>query len=109
MICIIPYIQQYNIFRLNQALLELQENGRMQMLYNKWWQNPGGTCSSVTGKSGYSSPQRVVKISATKEFFEAFFLLLAGFVLAVIVAGIEMCQHKLCNKVIKQFLFSVQH
>ena len=26
------------------AILNLQENGRIQMLYNKWWKNRG-TCS----------------------------------------------------------------
>ena len=31
--------------RISMAILNLQENGRIQMLYNKWWKNTG-TCSN---------------------------------------------------------------
>jgi hypothetical protein len=27
------------------AILELQEKGEIQMLYDKWWKNPGDTCT----------------------------------------------------------------
>lgn len=30
--------------KISLAILELQEKGEIQMLYNKWWKNPGDTC-----------------------------------------------------------------
>lgn len=31
--------------KISLAILELQEKGEIQMLYNKWWKNPGDTCT----------------------------------------------------------------
>ena len=31
--------------RISMAILELQENGRIQMLFNKWWRN-AGSCAA---------------------------------------------------------------
>jgi glutamate receptor, ionotropic, invertebrate len=31
--------------KISLAILELQEKGEIQMLYDKWWKNPGDTCT----------------------------------------------------------------
>ena len=31
--------------KISLAILELQEKGEIQMLYDKWWKSPGETCS----------------------------------------------------------------
>lgn len=30
--------------KISLAILELQEKGEIQMLYDKWWKSPGDTC-----------------------------------------------------------------
>ena len=32
-----------------RAILELQEKGTIQMLYNKWWKNTGDVCTRQVG------------------------------------------------------------
>ena len=34
---------------LSLAILELQEKGTIQMLYNKWWKNTGDVCTRQVG------------------------------------------------------------
>ena len=36
--------------QLSLAILELQEKGTIQMLYNKWWKNTGDVCTRQVSK-----------------------------------------------------------
>ena len=44
--------------QLSLAILELQEKGTIQMLYNKWWKNTGDVCTRQVSKViiPYESP-----------------------------------------------------
>ncbi|XP_050521197.1 glutamate receptor ionotropic, kainate 2-like isoform X3 [Daktulosphaira vitifoliae] len=74
--------------KLSLAILELQERGVIQMLYDKWWKNAADIC---------------IKDEKVKEFKPKpldlndlggiFVLVLCGLTVAVIVAIIEFCWH----------------
>ena len=65
------------------AILNLQENGRIQMLYNKWWKNTG-TCNNEDKKQeSKASSLGLANVGGI------FVVLCAGLVLAVITAVIE--------------------
>lgn len=65
------------------AILELQENGRIQMLYNKWWKNTG-TCNNDEKKQdGKANSLGVANVGGI------FVVLFVGLALAVICSIIE--------------------
>ncbi|XP_054261471.1 glutamate receptor ionotropic, kainate 2-like isoform X2 [Macrosteles quadrilineatus] len=72
--------------KISLAILELQEKGEIQMLYNKWWKNPGDTCTRTEkGKESKANALGVSNIGGV------FVVLLCGLALAVIVAIFEFC------------------
>ena len=64
------------------AILELQENGRIQMLYNKWWKG-ADTCVRDENKESKASALGVENVGGI------FVVLLVGLALAVFVAICE--------------------
>lgn len=65
------------------AILGLQENGRIQMLYNKWWKNTG-TCNNDEAKQdGKANSLGVANVGGI------FVVLFVGLALAVMCAIIE--------------------
>ena len=57
---------------LSLAILELQEKGTIQMLYNKWWKNTGDVCGRqviLTNEQSriYSQVQSIVDLWIGKE------------------------------------------
>ncbi|XP_074662536.1 glutamate receptor ionotropic, kainate 2-like [Tubulanus polymorphus] len=68
--------------RISLAILELQEKGRIQMIYNKWWKNTG-TCNRDDKKESKANELGVENVGGI------FVVLVAGLALAVIVAVIE--------------------
>ena len=69
--------------KISDAILILQEKGRIQMMYNKWWKN-SGTCShDDKKKDSKASSLGVENVGGI------FVVLLGGLALAVIVAVFE--------------------
>ncbi|KAB0792004.1 hypothetical protein PPYR_13965 [Photinus pyralis] len=72
--------------KISLAILELQEKGEIQMLYDKWWKNTGDTCSrNDKGKESKANSLGVDNIGGV------FVVLLCGLAFAVIVAICEFC------------------
>ncbi|VVC86822.1 unnamed protein product [Leptidea sinapis] len=72
--------------RISLAILELQEKGVIQILYDKWWKNTGDVCNR-DGKDSKANPLGVQNIGGV------FVTLLCGLVLAIVVAILEFCWH----------------
>ena len=64
------------------AILELQENGNIQMFYNKWWKN-SGTCNQDDKKQETASSLDISNVGGI------FVVLFVGLTLAIFVAVIE--------------------
>ena len=72
---------------LSLAILELQEKGTIQMLYNKWWKNTGDVCARQDkNKDSKANPLSVKNIGGV------FVVLLCGLSLAIITAVLEFCR-----------------
>ena len=72
--------------------MELQERGEIQMLYDKWWKNPGDTCTrNEKGKESKANALGVDNIGGV------FVVLLCGLAVAVMVAIFEFCYNSKRN------------
>ncbi|KAI5732447.1 hypothetical protein M8J76_000300 [Diaphorina citri] len=79
--------------RISLAILELQEKGTIQMLYDKWWKNTGDVCG-------------------------VFVVLLCGLALAILVAILEFCwnskknaqtdRQSLCSEMAEELRFAIR-
>lgn len=74
--------------RISLAILELQEKGEIQMLYDKWWKNPGDTCIR-TDKSKESKANAL----GVDNIGGVFVVLLGGLAFAVFIAIVEFCHN----------------
>lgn len=74
--------------RISLAILELQEKGEIQMLYDKWWKNPGDTCVR-TDKSKESKANAL----GVDNIGGVFVVLLGGLAFAVLIAIVEFCHN----------------
>ncbi|XP_017493330.1 PREDICTED: glutamate receptor ionotropic, kainate 2 isoform X3 [Rhagoletis zephyria] len=71
---------------LSLAILELQEKGIIQILYDKWWKNTGDVCNrDEKSKESKANALGVENIGGV------FVVLLCGLALAVVVAILEFC------------------
>lgn len=78
--------------KISLAILELQEKGEIQMLYDKWWKNTGETCQrNEKGKESKANALGVDNIGGV------FVVLLCGLAFAVIVAIFEFCYNSKKN------------
>lgn len=76
-------------------ILDLQEKGVIQLLYNKWWKNPGVTCTrDDKNKEGKANALGVDNIGGV------FVVLLAGLAVAILTAFVEffLRSRKTANK-----------
>ncbi|XP_012276449.1 glutamate receptor ionotropic, kainate 2 [Orussus abietinus] len=72
--------------KISLAILELQEKGEIQMLYDKWWKSPGDTCTRTEkGKESKANALGVDNIGGV------FVVLLCGLAFAVLIAIFEFC------------------
>ncbi|XP_043673080.1 glutamate receptor ionotropic, kainate 2-like isoform X7 [Vespula pensylvanica] len=72
--------------KISLAILELQEKGEIQMLYDKWWKSPGDTCMRTEkGKESKANALGVDNIGGV------FVVLLCGLAFAVLIAIFEFC------------------
>ncbi|CAH2062145.1 unnamed protein product, partial [Iphiclides podalirius] len=70
--------------KISLAILDLQEKGVIQILYDKWWKNTGDVCNR-DGKDSKANPLGVQNIGGV------FVTLLCGLALAIVVAILEFC------------------
>lgn len=74
--------------KISLAILELQEKGEIQMLYDKWWKSSRDTCSQ-TGKEKESKANAL----GVDTIGGIFIVLLGGLAVAVLVSIFEFCYH----------------
>ncbi|XP_043207599.1 glutamate receptor ionotropic, kainate 2-like, partial [Amphibalanus amphitrite] len=72
--------------RMSLAILDLQESGVIQMLYNKWWKDTGDVCNRDEKKSDSKASELGIE-----NIGGVFVVLLCGLALAMIVAVLEFC------------------
>lgn len=78
--------------KISLAILELQEKGEIQMLYDKWWKSPGDTCMRTEkGKESKANSLGVDNIGGV------FVVLLCGLAFAVLIAIFEFCYNSKRN------------
>ncbi|XP_015191007.1 PREDICTED: glutamate receptor ionotropic, kainate 2-like isoform X3 [Polistes dominula] len=78
--------------KISLAILELQEKGEIQMLYDKWWKSPGDTCMRTEkGKESKANALGVDNIGGV------FVVLLCGLAFAVLIAIFEFCYNSRRN------------
>ncbi|GLG95609.1 Glutamate receptor 1 [Gryllus bimaculatus] len=72
--------------KISLAILELQEKGTIQLLYDKWWKNTGDVCHrDEKSKESKASALGIENIGGV------FVVLLCGLALAILVAILEFC------------------
>lgn len=74
--------------KISLAILELQEKGEIQMLYDKWWKSPKDQCSDETAKQ--SNKANALGIN---NIGGVFVVLLCGLAFAVLIAILEFCHN----------------
>ncbi|XP_063910070.1 glutamate receptor ionotropic, kainate 2-like isoform X2 [Zophobas morio] len=90
--------------KISLAILELQEKGEIQMLYDKWWKNTGETCSrNDKGKESKANSLGVDNIGGV------FVVLLCGLAFAVIIAICEFCYNSKKNAITEKRSASAPH
>lgn len=98
---------------LSLAILELQEKGTIQMLYNKWWKNTGDVCTRQDkSKDSKANPLSVKNIGGV------FVVLLCGLAVAIVVAVLEFCwnsrknsqidHQSLCSEMAEELRFAMR-
>ncbi|XP_064104775.1 glutamate receptor ionotropic, kainate 2-like [Macrobrachium nipponense] len=99
--------------KISLAILELQEKGVIQMLYNRWWKNTGDTCNRDDGsKDSKASALGVDNIGGV------FVVLLCGLAFAVLIAIFEFCwnakknaqvdRQSLCAEMAEELCFAMR-
>lgn len=75
--------------KISLAILELQEKGEIQMLYDKWWKLPKDSCS--TDRVKQSTKANALGVN---NIGGVFVVLLCGLAFAVLIAILEFCHSK---------------
>ena len=99
--------------KISLAILELQEKGVIQILYDKWWKNTGDVCNREDkSKESKASALGVENIGGV------FVVLLCGLALAIVVAILEFCwnskknaaseRQSLCAEMASELRFAVR-
>ncbi|XP_076356975.1 glutamate receptor ionotropic, kainate 2-like isoform X2 [Tachypleus tridentatus] len=99
--------------KISLAILDLQEKGVIQILYNKWWKGSGSTCMrEEKGKEGKANSLGVESIGGV------FVVLLCGLAIAITTAILEFCwnskrnaqtdRQSLCSEMGEELKFAVR-
>ncbi|XP_076226570.1 glutamate receptor ionotropic, kainate 2 isoform X2 [Nomia melanderi] len=98
--------------KISLAILELQEKGVIQILYDKWWKNTGDVCNrDEKSKESKANALGVENIGGV------FVVLLCGLALAILVAILEFCwnskknvqsERSLCAEMVSELRFAVR-
>lgn len=75
--------------KISLAILELQEKGEIQMLYDKWWKLPKDSCSTDHVKQSTKA-----NALGVNNIGGVFVVLLCGLAFAVLIAILEFCHSK---------------
>ncbi|XP_055372233.1 glutamate receptor ionotropic, kainate 2 isoform X4 [Condylostylus longicornis] len=94
------------------AILELQEKGMIQILYDKWWKNTGDVCNRDD-----KSKESKANALGVENIGGVFVVLLCGLALAVVVAILEFCwnskknaqteRQSLCSEMAEELRFAM--
>ncbi|KAL5288900.1 GRIK1 family protein [Megaselia abdita] len=94
------------------AILELQEKGVIQILYDKWWKNTGDVCNRDD-----KSKESKANALGVENIGGVFVVLLCGLALAVVVAILEFCwnskknsqvdRQSLCSEMAEELRFAM--
>ncbi|XP_015787527.1 glutamate receptor ionotropic, kainate 2-like [Tetranychus urticae] len=99
--------------KISLTILDLQEKGVIQMLYNKWWKNSGIACNrDDKNKEGKANALGVDNIGGV------FVVLMGGLAVAIITALIEFCwnskrnannqRQSLCSEMTEELKFAMK-
>ncbi|XP_020293065.1 glutamate receptor ionotropic, kainate 2 isoform X4 [Pseudomyrmex gracilis] len=98
--------------KISLAILELQEKGVIQILYDKWWKNTGDVCNrDDKNKESKANALGVENIGGV------FVVLLCGLALAIVVAILEFCwnskknvqsDRSLCAEMASELRFAIR-
>ncbi|XP_051161200.1 glutamate receptor ionotropic, kainate 1 [Leptopilina boulardi] len=98
--------------KISLAILELQEKGVIQILYDKWWKNTGDVCNrDEKNKESKANALGVENIGGV------FVVLLCGLALAILVAILEFCwnskknaqsDRSLCAEMASELRFAIR-
>ncbi|XP_008483193.2 glutamate receptor ionotropic, kainate 2-like, partial [Diaphorina citri] len=105
--------RSYKSQLISLAILELQEKGTIQMLYDKWWKNTGDVCNrDDKNKESKANALGVENIGGV------FVVLLCGLALAILVAILEFCwnskknaqtdRQSLCSEMAEELRFAIR-
>ncbi|XP_069680347.1 glutamate receptor ionotropic, kainate 2 isoform X2 [Periplaneta americana] len=99
--------------KISLAILELQEKGVIQILYDKWWKNTGDVCNRDD-----KSKESKANALGVENIGGVFVVLLCGLALAIIVAILEFCwnskknaqtdRQSLCSEMAEELRFAVR-
>ncbi|XP_076765877.1 glutamate receptor ionotropic, kainate 2 isoform X2 [Xylocopa sonorina] len=98
--------------KISLAILELQEKGVIQILYDKWWKNTGDVCNrDEKSKESKANALGVENIGGV------FVVLVCGLALAILVAVLEFCwnskknaqsDRSLCSEMASELRFAMR-
>ncbi|XP_025205516.1 glutamate receptor ionotropic, kainate 2 isoform X1 [Melanaphis sacchari] len=83
--------------QISLSILDLQEKGEIQMLYNKWWKPPNDMC--VPEKSGAGAKTNTLDF---KNICGVFAVLLVGLIISIMVSMFEFYHYRKKIKQIEQ-------
>ncbi|XP_021925438.1 glutamate receptor ionotropic, kainate 2 isoform X1 [Zootermopsis nevadensis] len=99
--------------KISLAVLELQEKGIIQILYDKWWKNTGDVCNRDD-----KSKESKANALGVENIGGVFVVLLCGLALAILVAILEFCwnskknaqtdRQSLCSEMAEELRFAVR-
>ncbi|XP_056633758.1 glutamate receptor ionotropic, kainate 2 isoform X2 [Diorhabda sublineata] len=99
--------------KISLAILELQEKGVIQILYDKWWKNTGDVCTRDD-----KSKESKANALGVENIGGVFVVLLCGLALAILVAILEFCwnskknaqtdRQSLCSEMAEELRFAVR-
>ncbi|XP_066250677.1 glutamate receptor ionotropic, kainate 2 [Euwallacea similis] len=99
--------------KISLAILELQEKGVIQILYDKWWKNTGDVCTRDD-----KSKESKANALGVENIGGVFVVLLCGLALAIIVAILEFCwnskknaqtdRQSLCSEMAEELRFAMR-
>lgn len=99
--------------RISLAILELQEKGVIQILYDKWWKNTGDVCNRDD-----KSKESKANALGVENIGGVFVVLLCGLALAILVAILEFCwnskknaqtdRQSLCSEMAEELRFAIR-
>uniref|UniRef100_A0A8D8YFR0 Glutamate receptor ionotropic, kainate 2 n=1 Tax=Cacopsylla melanoneura TaxID=428564 RepID=A0A8D8YFR0_9HEMI len=77
--------------KISLAILELQEKGEIQMMYNKWWKHNRGDLMDHCNRNDKTNKESKANALDVDNIGGVFVVLLCGLAVAIMVAIVEFC------------------